>query len=310
MRVYLNNTAQLAEDSLNTAVALGRFDAMHLGHIAIIQRAVEYARENAIKSLVYIFVNDPLEVISGKKIKAVNSLEKRLEILESLGVDIVVADDFGPELMSVSCDGFVDNCLKDRFGARFAVAGFNYRFGAGGSGDINTLKELCGKRGIQVCVVPEVTVSGSQVSSTIIRRKIADGDVSGAAELLSRYYSISGKVVRGNRLGSRKLGFPTANIVLPDDLVVPKFGVYISRTKVDGNLYPSITNVGGKPTVDESSLCIETYIDAEFGELYGKDIEVEFCEYIRGISKFDGMTALAAQLCRDRDKAREFFSNI
>ena len=138
MQIYLNNIGELAKlDGLQTAVALGRFDAMHLGHIEIIKKAVEYARESGIKALVYMFSNNPIEVITGRKITSVNSLEKRISILESLGVDIVAAQEFDSEIMNMTCEDFADKYLKELFGAKFVAAGYNYSFGCGGSGDIN-----------------------------------------------------------------------------------------------------------------------------------------------------------------------------
>lgn len=308
MQIYLNNIGELAKhDGLQTAVALGRFDAMHLGHIEIIKKAVEYARESGIKALVYMFSNNPIEVITGRKITSVNSLEKRISILESLGVDIIAAQEFDSEIMNMTCEDFADKYLKELFGAKFVAAGYNYSFGSGGSGDINVLKKLCTDRDIKLCAVSEVTVGGNQVSSTIIRNRIADGDVSGAAELMGRYHSVSGTVIRGNGIGGSVLGFPTANIALPTECVLPKFGVYISRTHLGGGVYNSITNIGGKPTVDDKSSIIETYIDGKFKELYGESIEVELCEYIRGIMKFENKEALMAQLEKDKLKMKEYF---
>ena len=308
MQSYLNNIGELTKlDGLQTAVALGQFDAMHLGHIEIIKKAVGFARENKIKSLVYMFSNNPIEVITGKKIPSVNSLEKRISILESLGVDIVVAQEFDSGIMNMTCEDFGNEYLKELFGAKFVAAGYNYSFGRGGSGDINVLKMLCADRNIKVCAVSEVKVGGNQVSSTIIRNCITDGDVSGAAQLMGRYHSVSGTVIRGNGIGGSVLGFPTANIALPTECVLPKFGVYISRTHLDGEVYNSITNIGGKPTVDDESRLIETYIDGKFNELYGENIEVELCEYIRGIMKFENKEALMAQLEKDKLKMKGYF---
>lgn len=308
MQSYLNNIGELTKlEGLQTAVALGQFDAMHLGHIEIIKKAVGFARENKIKSLVYMFSNNPIEVITGRKIPSVNSLEKRISILESLGVDIVVAQEFDSGIMNMTCEDFGNEYLKELFGAKFVAAGYNYSFGRGGSGDINVLKMLCADRNIKVCAVSEVKVGGNQVSSTIIRNCITDGDVSGAAQLMGRYHSVSGTVIRGNGIGGSVLGFPTANIALPTECVLPKFGVYISRTHLDSEVYNSITNIGGKPTVDDESRLIETYIDGKFNELYGERIEVELCEYIRGIMKFENKEALMAQLEKDKLKMKGYF---
>lgn len=308
MQIYTKNIADLTKmDGLKTAVALGGFDAMHLGHTEIIKKVVNYAKDNQIKSLVYMFSNNPAEVITGKNISAVNSLEKRIDILKNLGVDIVVSQKFDLTIMNMSCEDFADNFLKRLFGARFVVAGYNYSFGKDGSGDINILKRLCDERKIKLYAMPEITVDKKTVSSTVIRELVADGKVKSAAKLMGRYYSVCGTVVKGNGIGGSLLGFPTANIELPTDCVIPKFGVYISRTRVDEKAYDSITNIGGKPTVDKDKNLIETYIDGKFGELYGKFIEVELYEKIRDIIKFDGKAELMRQIEVDVKKMKDFF---
>ena len=268
----------------NTAVVLGGFDAMHRGHTAIIEKAVKCARENRFSSLVYMFENNPATIICGKQIKAVNTFEKRLEILEKLGVDIVVAEKFDKRIMDTDSKAFIKDYIKDRFGAKFVFAGFNYRFGRYGEGDAKSLESECGKYGISVYIEPEFSLGGKTVSSTRIRELISDGDVEDAWNLLGRRFSITGEVVKGNGIGRSELGFPTANIEFPDNCIVPKQGVYITQVLLDGIGYPAITNVGDKPTVEKNYTCIETYvIDKSFGNLYDKVIDVEFCKYIRAI---------------------------
>lgn len=313
MRTYVNDPqcGRHDFDSLrlqNTAIALGQFDSMHIGHIEIIKSVIENAKVKGLTSLVYMFINDPDEVIFGKCAGAVNSFEKRLEILKDLGVDAVAAQRFDKELMELDCGRFAKDYLYEKFGARYVAAGFNYRFGKGGRGGTEILRSECGKFGIEVNAVPEVRLDGEAVSSTIIREKIIGGDVAAAARMMGRYFSVKGIVVEGNKIGGKLLGFPTANMNIPTDCIFPKFGVYISAVKIDGKYYSAITNIGGKPTVENDYQCIETHIDGSFGELYGREIEVEFCDYIRGITKFNSLEALAEQLKNDKEKAREFFA--
>ena len=139
-----------------SAVALGQFDAIHIGHTEIIKRVVDYARKNNTKSLVYMFANDPREVVSKTESKNINSLEKRFEIIKSLGVDIVVAREFDTEYMDIEAAAFVKEYIADKFGAGLVAVGYNYRFGKNGEGDVNTLQMLCADYDTQVCVVPEV----------------------------------------------------------------------------------------------------------------------------------------------------------
>ena len=309
MTVFPNNAAVGGLKLSGTAVALGQFDAIHIGHTEIIRRTVEYANAHGLKSLVFMFSNDPSEVICGRQPKAINSLERRLDVLDGLGVDIAVVTEFDSEFMGLSCAEFTDEYLVSRFGAAFAAAGYNYSFGRNGTGSIKTLDAECAKHGIRVCAVPEVTADGKPVSSTIIRQKIESGEVASAARLMGRYFTLDGTVERGNNIGGRVLGFPTANTAIPSGFVVPKLGVYISRACIDGTEYPAITNVGARPTVNEDRMCIEPHILGEFGELYRKKISVSFCRYIRGITKFDGVDALKEQLAKDRSASKSFFEN-
>lgn len=307
MQVYLNNKNRIENIECGTAVALGRFDAIHIGHIEIIKNTVVYAKENGILSLVYMFINDPAEFTSKKKILSVNTIEKRIAILEAIGVDIVVADNFDSNIMNISPDTFVNEFLVERFNAKFVSAGYNYHFGKCGAGNIDTLKALCEEKGIIVSGISEIKVNGKPVSSTIIRNKIADGEVKKVAELMGRHYSISGVVVRGDGIGREKLGFPTANIELPKTVVVAKNGVYVSKTYLDGKLYNSITNIGGKPTINNEPPRAETYIDATLSDLYGKEIKVELYKYLRPVLKFESIDALAEQLSKDKIEMRKYF---
>ncbi len=304
VKVYYDNRTEaekLQKMTKNkTAVALGQFDSMHIGHTEIISKVVKYAKDNEMVSLVHIFENNPIEVIKGEKIRSVNTLEKRLEILEGLGVDIVCVARFDTEYMNIEYKDFVSLYLRDMFNAAIVLVGYNYRFGKGGVGTSERLREECEKYGIGVNVVPGIEQDGEVVSSTRIKEKLAMGDAEGAANMLGRYFSVKGEVVRGNQIGGKMLGFPTANIEMPGEIVMPKFGVYATRTRVGNEIYKSITNIGSKPTIENGTFCIETHIDGDFGELYGEIVEVEFCKFLRDIKKFDSLDGLRKQLERDK----------
>lgn len=289
----------------DTAVALGVFDAMHLGHLEIIDEVVSYAKNNGLKSVVYMFRNIPKSVLTKTDIKNVNLFKKRLHILKERGVDIVVAERFTEEYMKISYTDFVKDYLVDKFDAKFVCAGFNYHFGYKGLGDTEKLKELCEGYGIKVHIA-ECKALEKPVSSTLLRRLIADGEVEEAAKYLGRPFSVTRKIEHGESLG-HTIGFPTANIQLPDFHIVPKFGVYITRAKVKGKWYPAITNVGGKPTVGTNKPCIETYILDFDDNVYGEEIEIEFRRYIRSIAKFENLGELKKQLELDKKAARKYF---
>lgn len=307
MIVYRNNDIENI-GLKNTAVAIGEFDALHIGHIKIINKAVSNAKAMGLKSLVFMFENNPLDIVHNTKVKAINSIDKRIKILEGLGVDIVVISKFDKKIMEIPKEKFFDNYLIEKFGAKSISVGFNFSFGRKGEGDTAYLAKRCDNCNIKLDIISEVAISGKTVSSTRIRELISSGNVETAAVLLDRFFSISGTIVKGNQIGGKLLGFPTANIEMPENNIVPEYGVYITRAVIDGLSYPSITNVGEKPTVGKNHTGIETHIiGAEFGELYGKCIEVEFCEYIRKISSFKNADELISQLEKDKNKAIKYF---
>lgn len=311
MQVYTKEDAaqNLWEKGLlfhRTAVALGGFDAMHIGHQAIIQKVVEKAKEEDLTSVVYLFRNHPRAVVMGDAMPRVYSFEKRLSLLESMGVDAVVAEWFTPEYQQLTPQIFVKDYIKGRLDARYLAVGFNYRFGNKGEGDTQMLKQLCTPLGISVDALSAVELYGEAVSSSRVRELIQGGQVSVAAECLGRAFSVSGEVVSGNRLG-RTMGFPTANLVLKKELLLPKFGVYITKTKTDGRWIPSITNVGERPTVTDQTPWLETHLLDFKGDLYGRNIEVAFYEPIREISEFSGLDELKNQLAMDKARAKQYF---
>lgn len=312
MKVYTSeNQSENILDSIylsKTAVALGSFDAIHIGHRKIILDTVEYARENGLKSAVYMFRNRPSSVLGGKDIPAINTFENRLDIIKDLGVDIVVAQWFTLEFKEVSAESFFENYIIRHLGAEHISIGFNYRFGKYGAGDAALLKTLGKKHNVNVTEIGCVRLDGEPVSSTKIRALIADGNTEYAAKCLGRNFSVSGKVIRGSQIG-RTIGFPTANIALPLDSVLPKRGVYITKTYANGSSYPSITNVGERPTVNSELPFIETYLSDFDGDLYDSVIKIEFYSYLRDIVKFSGLDRLKEQLSRDKKSLTAFFTN-
>lgn len=288
-----------------TAVALGTFDAMHLGHLAILKNAVCYARQHGIQPVVYLFRNLPRAVLTGRQIPHVASFEKRMQILEEAGIEIAVVENFTKAYQELSYIDFVQSYLAERFRAQYISVGYNYHFGRGGEGNTEKLKKACAPYGIQVEVAPCVSLE-EPVSSTFIRSLVADGEMETAARYLGRWFSVSGEVVYGNGLG-RGIGFPTANLALTDDCITPKYGVYLTFVIRDGVQYPAITNVGMKPTVERNYPCIETHLMHFDRDLYGRRIEVHFCRYLRDTVKFAGMDALRAQLERDKAACLDYF---
>ncbi len=273
-----------------TAVALGSFDALHKGHIYVIGKAVEYAKKNNLTALVQL-VEIPTRL-------RINTLETRLQILEKMGVEVVVVEQFTENFRSVDYKSFICEFLSDKYNAAAVFCGDNYRFGYMAEGDTDKLSEGCSKCGISVKVIPCIEIEGV-VSSTVIREFIKNGEMEKAAEYMTRPYAVSGEVVHGRGVG-KTLGFPTANISIPPNAVIPKNGVYLTKVRLDGEIYDGITNVGAKPTVDVDEVNIETYMDKFDADIYGKTIAVEFIKRLRDTKKFDNLEELRTQLERDK----------
>ena len=277
------------------SIALGNFDGVHLGHAKLIGAAAQAARRIGAKCAVWTFTANPFGA------PYLTSLEERLELFESLGADIAVVCPF-EEIRGLSPAGFVD--LIASLGAVRCTCGYDYTFGAGAAGGVDTLRALAGGRGMECDVIGRVCLPGGEtVSSTRIREYVAAGDVRAASEMLGRPYSFTYPVTHGNEIG-RTLGFPTINQVFPADRVQPRRGVYVCRCL--GR--PAVTNVGVRPTVsDAGEVICETHIIDYSGDLYGKSVKVEFVKFIREERKFSSLSELKEQLARDAAQARGSF---
>lgn len=285
-----------------TAVALGNFDGLHKAHVKVIENAVKYAKEKAVKSAVLLFSEHTSRLVGGD-VCLITSVSDRLKILDDLGVDCVYIRDFDEEFMNLTPTEFGEY-LKSTLNARAVSVGYDYRFGAGASGDVATLTEIGERLGFDVIVADEVTCGGEPIKSSAIRRLIAAGDVERACELLGRTFAVSGTVERGLQNG-RKLGFPTANVGHCDNIVLPKNGVYAGYTTVCGKRYKSLINVGNNPTFGAERITIESHILEFDGDVYGENVCVEFVTRLRDDKKFSGADELKRQIESDIKGVKE-----
>lgn len=276
-----------------TAVALGSFDAMHKGHLEVIGQAVAFAKEKGIYSLVQLF-----ETVPKLDVAAINTLSARIGIVKELGVNIVVVEPFDDDFKNTSPEHFVKQYLSEIYNASAVFAGDNYRFGHKASGNADKLRKECSKYGITTKII-ECVKQGEVISSTRIRESIRQGNVEAAAQLMTRPYMLEGKVVHGRGVG-HTIGFPTANIEIPKNLIIPKDGVYLTDVTVLGQNFKGITNIGSKPTVDVREKNIETYIEGFDDDIYDTTIKLEFLKFIRNIKKFDSLDELKKQLKKDK----------
>lgn len=285
-----------------TYIALGSFDGLHLGHMSLIDKAINLAQKNETKSMVYTFKNHPLTVIN-KDIspKLLMDNETKVQILKESGIDIICMVQFDRELMELSPEAFI--CyLKSTYNMKGVIVGFNYRFGYKNSGDVDLLKVLGKEYNFEVHIVDAMKFKDEIVSSSTIRKYIQNGEIIYANELLSRPFSVKGKVVSGRKIG-RQLGFPTANVKINEDLIYPKVGVYYTNVVIGDKIFKGITNIGYNPTVNGSSLSFETFILDFSCDIYGEYITVYFLERIRNEIKFNSRDDLINQIKIDKEYA-------
>ena len=283
--------------------ALGCFDGVHKGHRSLIETVVSC--EDGLIPAVWTF-SEPLSF------PFIETVETRVKLCAALGVRFAFCEEFS-QLKKMSPAEFVDRLAG--FNIAHIVCGQDFRFGNKREGDINILREECAKRGIALTVKEPVTteIAGEtvQVSSTLIRKLIREGELEKANELLCRPFTLKGVVINGNKIG-RTISVPTVNQSLPECRVAPRFGVYDSVFCIDGRKYPAVTNVGTRPTVNknENNITCETHIIHENLDLYGMVVEVEFHRYNRPEQKFSDLDDLKAQIARDIEHSVEYFSDI
>ena len=287
--------------------AIGNFDGLHLGHRSVIERAVAMAKERAAPSAILTFEPHPADFFAGRPIVFRLTLaQDKVAICAGLGLDGAVVMRFDAALAAMSADDFVASILVARLGVGAVVVGWDFHFGKGRSGSPATLAEAGSRHGFAVDIVPKVEEGDGDaariVSSSAIRKALEEGDVAVAARGLGRNYSIRGKVISGQRLG-RKLGVPTANIALePTNRLA--YGIYAVVARVNGRVFPAVASFGTRPTVDDGPPLLEVHLLDFDGDLYRREMEVEFVERIREERKFDSIPMLAAEIERDKKRAR------
>ncbi|MCL4424836.1 MAG: bifunctional riboflavin kinase/FAD synthetase [Firmicutes bacterium] len=299
----------LIRDQSNV-VAIGSFDGVHRGHQALIRMAVEKARTARGRVIVLTFDPHPLEVINPARapLLLTTSEEKRAAI-EALGAEYLLVLPFTREMAQKDCQSFAREILRDGIGARRVLVGFNFSFGYRGVGTPQTLGFLGRSLGFEVDVLPPVVIGGETVSSTLIREMLSTGKVGRAAELLGRSYAVTGLVISGHGRG-RGLGLPTANLVWPAGKVVPARGVYVVRVEYEGFSYLGVANLGRQPTFgpDGPEDTLEVHLLDFSGDLYGRELTVQFVEWLREEQRFPGVKALLEQVGKDILRARTVLS--
>lgn len=285
-------------ENRDLSLALGYFDGVHKGHQSVIKRAVEYAKLNSKKSAVITFKDHPCCYFWGVCPKYILSREERRAKIENLGVDYLYELDFA-DVADMSAKDYLEHVIIKYFRPAAITTGFNHNFGLNKSGDTKFLSNMADKYGYMYFETPEQKVTGETVSSTKIRELLSDGKIELANDMLGYKFPIEGEVVEGQKLG-RKIGFRTANLVYPGELIDLPFGVYSVDVKYGGRVYRGITNFGLRPTVSDDNRCtLETHILDFDEEIYGKSLRIEFNKMIRPEKKFNSIDDLRNQINKD-----------
>ncbi len=287
-----------------TAISIGNFDGLHLGHQAILQRLVERASVRNLLSLVLTFSPHPEKVLGRKKIAMIQTLSQRLAGLEKLGVQAVLVAPFDRDFSRLTSQEFFKKILFSLLQAKEIVIGQDFRFGLHREGDVEKLRQLGAERGIAVHPVPPVKSGHQIVSSSLIRSLLLEGKVEKANRLLGHPYEIEGIIVPGSARGKR-LGFPTANISTENEILPA--GVFISETKLDKKTFSSVTNIGFRPTFGRDALQVETFIFNLDRSIYGRRVYLRLLQKIRDEKRFPTPEALVNQVRKDIEVARNYF---
>lgn len=302
MQIIENTTEFYLENK--SAVALGKFDGIHLGHRRLLERVLEQKRQG-LWTVVFTFDTSAASFFGGET-KELSTREEKRAVFSRLGIDVLIEFPLNRETAATEPTDFVARYLAGQMRTAYLCAGPDISFGKGGAGDYALLEAYAGTYGYQVELIDKVRVDGEEVSSTRVRRAVRAGEMEEVTAMLGAPYRVSGKVVHGRQLG-RKLGMPTANLLPDERKLLPPNGVYYSRAEVGEKTYRGISNVGYKPTVSEEQIMgVETYLYDFEGEVYDRDMTVELLAFRRQEQAFASVEALRRQIEADVEAGRNF----
>lgn len=289
-------------DKTPLALSLGMFDGVHLGHLSIINTLNKIAKKEHLESAILSFWPHPRKFLNpNDDVKMLNTLEEKLELLEKSGIQNIFLKTFDEEFRNLSGADFCEKILVEKLNVKHIIIGYDHTFGKNKSGDFNLLKALSGDLGFKVDQLEAVKSNQLNISSTKIRQALSEGKIKEANQMLGYHYPLTGKVIHGKKLG-RTIGYPTANIEVPVNKLLPKNGAYIVEVFVDQQFYKGMLSIGTNPTIDDKnqSLHTEVYILDFDQDIYGKEITVKFRDFLHDEIKFDGMERLIEKLDEDK----------
>jgi len=304
----IRSAGELASDVKRVCLAIGFFDGVHLGHQQILRQTMADARHHEGRVLVITFDNHPNTVVAPARVPPlIYSLSQKLRTIESLGIPALMLVHFDKEFSQQTAEGFIRGLARDLRQIASVCVGSNFTFGYKRGGNVGLLRKLGAELNFVVHGIAAVSLDGKAVSSTRIREAIRAGNLDAASQMLGRAYSLSGQVVRGDRLG-HKLGFPTANVDTTG-LVLPPNGVYAVHAELNGISHRAVLNIGYRPTVQtpKPQLRVEAHLLDFCGDLYGRTLEIAFVERLRDEMKFDSLPELRDQITKDVLRARTRF---
>ena len=301
--IVLNGIDNVPPAARGAVLAIGNFDGVHRGHQALLRAAREEAARLGVPAGAILFEPHPREFFQPDKPHfRLTPIERKLALLEQFGLDLAVVLTFDAALAGLSAQDFIERIVSRALAARHVVIGHDFRFGKGRMGDPEAMRREGGARGFGVTVVAQVGEAGEAFSSNAIRAELAQGDVSGAAQMLGHWWRLSGRVIGGFKRGA-DLGFPTANIALPPGTALAH-GIYAVRVHVGTDVYAAAAYLGTRPTFDDGVPMLEVFLFGFDGDLYGKEIGVEFIAYVRADAKFPSAEALKDQIAKDCARAQ------
>ena len=293
-------------------IALGFFDGVHKGHGALLRTVAQAADRLGAMPCAFTFDRSPTAAITGQTIPLLSSVEDRVWLMRRYyGIEEVIVAPFDG-MQKMDWQDFVSEYLQKELGCVHVVAGHDFHFGYMGKGNPQRLQEKCRELGMGCDIIQKVEQDGITISSTYIRTLIAQGEMERADQFLGHPHTLTNRVAHGKKIGTTTLGFPTVNLLIPQGVIVPAFGVYATRVWFDGQCRCAVTNVGVRPTVEDNDghVTVEGFILDFDGDLYGHEIRMEFYKYLRPEQCFPSMDALAAEIRRNAQQPRDYFRQL
>ena len=293
-------------------IALGFFDGVHKGHGALLRTVAQVADRLGAKPCAFTFDRSPTAAITGQAVPLLSSVEDRVWLMRRYyGIEEVIVAPFDG-MQKMDWQDFVSEYLQKELGCVHVVAGHDFHFGYMGKGNPQRLQEKCRELGMGCDIIQKVEQDGITISSTYIRTLIAQGEMERANQFLGHPHTLTNRVAHGKKIGTTTLGFPTVNLLIPQGVIVPAFGVYATRVWFDGQCRCAVTNVGVRPTVEDNDghVTVEGFILDFDGDLYGHEIRMEFYKYLRPEQKFASMQALADEIRHNAQQTRDYFRQL